>query len=165
MKKIIIITLIGLFSLSAVRAAETNTINSVANNTNITQAIVSILSGAKNVGGDIYDTSKVAIGQSVDFIKQQTPDIIEQFIKWKFCEAMIYTISGLIGIISLAILIWYLVYQLIKSNNLESLPFVGILVIPLFLCCRGLAHIMDACYIYCAPKVYLIDYIVSHLHK
>jgi predicted ferric reductase len=170
MKKLIIASLICFSTLAATAAYHptdetnvVNSVNSIAANTNITQAVISILSGVKNVGGEIYDTSKVAIGQSVDFVKQQAPDVVEQFLKWKFFESAIYTVSGLVGFILIGLIVYFSLRAMIKYESWEMSPILMVFILPCIPCWCGLSHIMTCAYIYCAPKVYLIDYIITNL--
>src|SRR6185503_19457189 len=60
--------------------------------TNINQVMIEILSGVKNASGDIYKFSKQEIGQGYDFLKQQAPQVVAEFLKWKLVEAIIWTI-------------------------------------------------------------------------
>lgn len=165
MKKLILIAIIGASSILVARADETNMVKAITNDTNITQAIVSILGGAKDVGGDIYDTSKLAISKSVDFVKQQAPDLIESFVKWKFVEAAVYTVAGAIGLI-LAIYLGIYFSKKAYSSGEEFLIMPAIFsfaaTIPSMI---GFSNIMTCLYIYTAPKVYLIEYIMNHIHR
>lgn len=152
-----------------VRAESTNVnanVNGITNNTNVQQAIVSILMGSKNVGGDIYDASKSVLAGGIDLVKNQAPELVTEFLKWKFTEALIWTIGGLILFIFGAIVSFISIKKLFfcptKSNE-EYIPvliFLGLL--PVLIGCIGFFyHIFTIIQIWIAPKIYLIEYIAD----
>lgn len=56
--------------------------------TNINQVVVEMLSGTKDAAAEIYGASKTALKNSVDFVVEQAPDVVKQFLMWKFFEAV-----------------------------------------------------------------------------
>lgn len=64
--------------------------------TNINQVLVEILSGTRDAAKEIYGASKKAIHKSIDFVGEQTPDIIKQFLMWRFVSAAIWAVVWLI---------------------------------------------------------------------
>lgn len=58
--------------------------------TNLNQVLIEMLSGVKNASSEIYGASKVAIHKSVDFVSEQAPEVIKQFLTWRFCIAAIW---------------------------------------------------------------------------
>lgn len=58
--------------------------------TNLNQVLVEMLSGVKSAGGEIYAASKEAIHKSVDFVSEQAPDVVRQFLMWQFAQAVIW---------------------------------------------------------------------------
>lgn len=165
--KYIYTTIIALFLATAVNAqTSTNTatvVSSISSNTNVQQAIVSILMGAKSVGGDIVDASKTAIVSSLDMIKSQAPDLIEEFLKWKFTY---YTMLSIIGLVLLILGIIVTIWT-IKVDDMDYVPlciFGGIIpsVVGSIL---FFSNVFTAVQIYIAPKIYLIEYVVSMVRR
>ena len=137
-----------------------NTTNSIMTDTNINQAIVSILSGVKSAGGEVYSASKTAIASGIDIVKAQAPDLVHEFVKWKFAEAAVFTIIGVIGLLVI-FTSWYKFNKKCDWDGevmtLSSLV-CAVITIP---CCVLTCNIMTMIQIWIAPKIYLIEYIVK----
>lgn len=154
--------IVALFIVTTVNA-QTNTIGGITSNTNVQDVIVSILTGVKSAGGEIYDVSKSAIASSIDMVKSQAPELVTEFLKWKFTEASIWCVFGII----LVVIGIYGTYKGIKMAGTDYellqppvIMFGG--VVPLTIGIIMFAsHIFDVVQIYVAPKIYLIEYIVN----
>lgn len=158
-----IITVIVVLCASAVRAEQTNspsTLAAIGSNTNVQGAIVSILMGAKNVGGDIYDASKSAIAASVDMVKSQAPELVTEFLKWKFAEALTFVVMGAILLIA-GLWMAYVGWRMDDADaGVLVFIFLGLLPILGGLIVIGV-NAMTVIQIWIAPKIYLIEYIVN----
>ena len=137
--------------------------NSIITDTNISQAIVGILSGVKNASGEVYNASKTAIASGIDLVKHQAPDLIHEFLKWKFAEAAAWTILGLVGIIAIVI-IWY---KSCKTLSWEIEPLIVLSGFGIVFSVPCIAAIITNGFvmlqIWIAPKIYLIEYVVRHI--
>jgi hypothetical protein len=157
--KYILAVILSLSILSVAHAQ--SQISNVATNTNVQQAIVSILMGAKDVSGDIYNSSKDVIGQSVEFVKAQAPDLVKEFLRWKFTQALLVSLFGLF-IIGVALFIgrWF-----IKAADGDADVEVPGYMIGIFGTLIGSAlfifWIMDVVQIAVAPRIYLLEYVVK----
>lgn len=149
--------IIALFVSSSVYA-DTNT--GVGSNTNIQQAIVSILMSGKNVGGELYDASKSAIVSGIDLVKTQAPELVTEFIKWKFTEAIVRIVFG----IALLIVGGYIIKRMYNSYDVPLVIVAGIFPTTIGVLVVGF-NIMTAIQIWVAPKVYLIEYVVSSIRR
>lgn len=169
MKFIYTILIAALFISTA--SAQTNTtssVGSITGNTNVQTVIVDILMGVKNASGEIYDVSKSAISSGIDVVKSQAPDIITEFLKWKFTCALIFVIMGLILIVAGGSVIFYCLFYCYKKPDIfydtEVLILASIFLggLPIVTgTALTLVNIFPLVQIWIAPKIYLIEYIVS----
>ena|ERR1051326_9199885 len=143
--------------------------SNVSTNKTINDAVVSILTGVKDAGSEIYTASKTAIASAVDFTVEQTPLVVKEFLHWKMAEAIIWCV---IGIAIFSVLYWFN-KRIQKARDAETKPnsdehgictgfmwgfkIIGILV--LFFMLSG--HVMTIIKIAVAPRVYLIEYVVD----
>ena len=70
--------------------------NTVTLQATLNDVVIDILRGAKSAGSEFYQASKSAVVASVDFAKQQVPDVVEQFLKWKITEKVVYIVGWII---------------------------------------------------------------------
>lgn len=102
--------------------------------------------------------------QADDFILEQTPDSIQQFLAWKFVE---HLVSGglLTFIMVMFISIFFFNIKYIENSNTPTIKgifcftcgIIGMfLLFPFF--CYSIPHFMSAVQIYIAPKIFLIEY-------
>ena len=141
---------------------------SIQANPQLNDAIVSVLTGVKNAGGEIYAASKTAIASSVDFLSQQTPQIIDEFLRWKTAEALLY-IGVFLLVLIIAIIVAKLISKGIKTNKFDNDDTAMILmwvlrIVPLvaFIICLSV-NSFTIIKIKVAPRVYLIEYVVSYI--
>lgn len=139
----------------------------VTGETNIQAIVVDILRGAKNASGEIYQASKAAIVKSVDFALEQTPLVVKEFLYWKMAESIIF-IS--IGLIACGFILW-LAQRLITNARKEGDWDMVCLGWVIRVAC-GMVFItivsinaITITKIYIAPRVYLIEYVVSQINS
>lgn len=139
----------------------------------LNSVMVEILSGAKDAGKEIYGASKTAIISSYDFIKEQTPDVIQQFLLWRFTHATIW--AGIFVAISCSL--FFFAYKLkqyqpkASTHNYAGDPserqvttcfkwiFIGAAFVLLII---GVgSNSFEMLKIKVAPKVYVIEYVVD----
>lgn len=169
--KYLMLCLFAAFSLVvATHAAETNHSPLVeakqAVATNVNQVMLEMLTGVKNASGDIYNFSKQELGQGYDFVKQQAPEVVKEFIRWQIAEACVWILSfsGLAGVM------FYFARQLKLSaaNGSSSyrgdktagkwvMRIVASLMLIITLGVNGM-HIAK-CVV--APRVFIIEYVVD----
>jgi hypothetical protein len=194
MKKILIVsTFAALFALAtSAFATDTNTpatnapqsilnqvkadVKAAGGPTNLNEVVIGILQGVKTCSGEVYDASKTAIIQSVDFAKEQAPLVVKEFLRWKMAEAVIYAVIWSIPALTL---FWFArkARILAKSDKIpESSPrgtdkwdlaawkwvlrVVGLVLIMINISING----MTITKIAIAPRVFLIEYVVDTIH-
>lgn len=155
------------------------TTNSVTIQATLNDVVIDILRGAKSAGAEVYNTSKSAVVASVDFAKQRVPDVVDQFIKWKITERVVYVIGWLVVacclyVVSNKIKVWSDKFRIEHPDELhdrygnltqyETGMFfkwatrVGAIAIITFnIWFNG----MTIAKILIAPKVFLIEYVVD----
>jgi len=137
--------------------------------TNINQVMVEILSGVKNASGEMYKFSKQEVGQAYDFLKDQAPQVIQEFIVWKMAEAIVW--AAIFG--SVGGLLFYFARQLkLRAKDTSSyyrddynitkwvMRVVAciLLVISLGVCGMRITQIAVA------PRVFIIEYVVATIN-
>lgn len=143
----------------------------------INDAVIDILHGVKAGSGEIYQASKTAITKAVDFTVEQTPLVVSEFLHWKLYEAVIYAVAWSIpAFILLAIARAFRLRSesvdvpkedRTKTDQNDYSIFkwefraVALLVLTLVLTSYG----MTITKIIAAPRVYLIEYVVSTIHN
>ena len=150
-------------AVSNVASNATPTINSV---------MIEILSGTKDAAKEIYGASKEAIHKSIDFVGEQAPDVIKQFLTWRFTYAAIWSCIWL----AVASVIFFFSYKLMKfqqkcaadgrknsDDHAVSCVFkwIFILVACGFIIGGVGTNAFEMAKIKVAPKVYIIEYVVG----
>lgn len=137
----------------------------------------------------IIQKTQGAVESGVSFLSEQIPDVIQQLLMWKFYEAVVWSIFGLLLFVVGTALVskglyhnlqynkWYEVWRNnsgdlekeAKLKYLEQEPkavvygiaggFMG--AVGIFGFCRFMINGMEAVQIYIAPKVWLIEYAAS----
>jgi len=160
----------------------TTTTNSATLQATLNDVVIDILRGAKSAGSEVYQASKSAVVASVDFAKNQVPDVVEQFLKWKITEKVVYIVGWLV----IAVLLVYISrsFNTFATNFRKNSPdsftrysnpvdydfaigfkwftrvgAVVIVVINIWLNGMTIAKILIA------PKVYLIEYVVDTIQS
>ena len=139
----------------------------VTGEANLQAIVVDILRGAKNASGEIYQASKTAIAKSVDFAVEQTPLVVKEFLRWRMAEAIIYIC---IGLAACGFVLW-LAQRIIRTSDKDDdwdgvTVGWGIRIIAItILICVISSNAMTITKICIAPRVYLIEYVVSQIHS
>ncbi len=138
--------------------------------TNLNEVVIQALSGVSTASGEIYQASKEAIHKSVDFVTEQAPDVMKQFLMWKFVASVIYASFTLLAIVTYG----FIVFRVYKWEASESCrgdffatPMMGIIggMVCLFLIgVVVIPNTMTAVEIKVAPKIYVIEYVAQALH-
>jgi hypothetical protein len=155
-------------------AAVTSTNSTFATaKTTINDEVVLILQGVNKAGGDIYNASKSAITQAVDFTAKETPIVVTEFLHWKLAEAVIYFVAWCIPVFFL----FYVASRMGKRAKSPEVPendkhvadksdytigkwiFSGVALILLMI--NVMNYGMTITKICVAPRVYLIEYVVN----
>lgn len=140
---------------------------------NLNEVVISMLSGVKDAGGEIYTASKTAISKSVDFAVQQAPDVVHQFIVWHLIEQLTYYVLWMIPV---ALLLYG--SKLIKRHYTDSvaggtkwrdddkglnvfLRFVAVVAAVIVLMASTANVGIKAAQIGFAPKVFILDYVIK----
>ena len=137
------------------------------NNTNINEVVVDILTGVKIAGKEIYGASKETIVNLVSLIKEQSPDLFNQFITLQLYESIFYFFLVLIP----SIFFGYISFCLNKKyKETEDFDYLGwkwvtatfaIAILMINLSING-ANIVK---ISVAPKIYMIEYIAHAIKR
>jgi hypothetical protein len=154
-----ILALIVMLAFSA--RAETNT-----NTTpDLSVEIASILSGVHQAGSEIYTASKEAIVKSIDFVSEQTPLVVKEFLRWKLLYHFIWI--TIFVIVSAAIVGGgRKLYNYGQTLNYYKEDCVGISYFIRY--CGYLLAIISISHnafpiakILYAPRVYLLEYVLN----
>lgn len=111
------------------------------------------------------------LSASVEFVKEQAPDVANQIIAWGAAQAIFWTVVGAVMIVA-ATIGWTLVIKFSKKplyDNYHSWSerqiarFVPTLVLSIFFTIAGIASVITNLQTYLmiqyAPKVYLLMYL------
>jgi hypothetical protein len=139
--------------------------------TNINQVMIEILSGTKDAAKEIYGASKEAIHKSIDFVGTQAPDVIQQFLTWRFFKAL--TWAGFFFFV--AGICFFFSYKSMKFQQRSRensddhavgcvFKWIFIIVALAFITFGGGTNTLEMVKIKVAPKVYLIEYVVDLIH-
>jgi len=160
--------------------ASTNTTVASTNSTvkaTINDAVIDILHGVKGAGGEIYQASKTAITKAVDFTMEQAPLVVSEFLHWKLAEAIIYLVAWSIP----AIILLSIARAFRKRSESPEVPkedryktdqndyailkwvFRAVALICLTFTLTSYGMVVTK--ILVAPRVYLIEYVVSTVHN
>ncbi len=143
----------------------------------INEAVIDILHGVKTGSGEIYQASKTAITKAVDFTMEQAPLVVTEFLHWKLAEAIIYAIAWSIpAMILLAIARAFNKRSLSPTvpaedkyktdqNDYSVLKWIFRAVALIFLTITLTTYGLTIVKIAVAPRVYLIEYVVSTVHN
>ena len=93
--------------------------------------LLDMLKGAKEAGSEIYSAGKYSIVKAVDFAQEQAPLVVNEFVTWKFYEALTNFVLFMIPvIIALSIIIYAIRYfRSDKRKNEETSLALGMATI------------------------------------
>ena len=127
-------------------------------NENLSNALANILTSAQE-----------SVEKATSFLSAQIPDVVHQLLLWKFTESLISFSICLLWIFFMVVLCIYIIRKILKSNlsmdnktNSAGMTFMGYIIfsIPAF-CNISLTWLK----IWPAPKLYLLEYAASLIHK
>ena len=141
--------------------------------TNINGVVVDILRGVKDAGSEIYGTTKSTIAKAVEFTVEQAPLVVQEFLRWKLAESIMWIFLSFIPVA----LLFYTSSRADTMMNLESTPdtdgrvidksdcflakwitrIVAILILTFAIGINGFTILK----ISLAPRVYLIEYVAD----
>lgn len=140
---------------------------------NLNSILIDILKGAKGAGAEIYATSKAGLIKAVDFAQDQAPLVVQEFLKWKMLESVVYLVAGLIVIGILG----YIIKRMLNArteekkedNDADCFGYEFTSVILSIICgilffSMIVPQTLRIVKISVAPRVYLIEY-ASDLYK
>lgn len=141
--------------------------------TNINQVLVEILSGVKGAGSEIYGASKEAIHKSVDFVSEEAPQVVQQFIIWRMFKAITWII---IWILSASFLLFFAnklrLYQPKASDRTSygdpserQVTTIFKWILSVLACITILLGVgtnaFEVVKIKVAPKFYILEYVID----
>jgi hypothetical protein len=117
------------------------------------------LSEAEQLLIDSIKGVRTVAGQTMDFAKEQVPDVIHQLIVWNMASSALWSFLGLL-IVAFGILMIY-----VGIKNDDDGPVVLFLgVTPAIIgVCMFFSNLLDVIKIWLAPKVWLLEYAASLL--
>jgi len=135
------------------------------NNTNINEVVVDILTGVKVAGKEIYGASKETVVSLVSLIKEQSPELFNQFIAWKLYESILYFLlfSIPMGVFFYASYVLHKADKELSSTDAVIGKWIAMIVGFVILMFNLGINGMDIVKISCAPKIYMIEYIVKSM--
>lgn len=165
---------------AAIKTATGDAVKAVGNSvatttgyTNVNQGMIDMLSGVKDAGHEIYGASKEIIHKSVDFVQEQAPDVVKQFLTWQFFHALIWACIWL----AIAGVLYFLAYKLKqyqpKASTKESqdapsdhafvvfFKWITIMAASFLIIIGVGTESFEMVKIKVAPKVYIIEYVVN----
>lgn len=110
------------------------------------------------------EAGEMAVGKAIDLAQQEAPEVIKEYLTWKFIEAAWIPACMLFVAACLAGVFFYCFKQEYKYDGhhismVFSVTF-GIMALIVFAC-----NIMKPVQIAVAPRVYLMDQVISVLKK
>ena len=118
---------------------------------------------------DAINKAITGVQQGGEFVLDQAPEVVQQFLRWKFYENMG---DGFLWLVAAIVLLGLLVKWHRHSRNFDidvEGPYFfvhGILGLPaLFAAVAAYQNFLYCLQIYVAPKVYLIEWAASQVSK
>ena len=163
-----------LSTLSTLAMAETTAVASnvqAAVSTNVNQVLVEILSGVKGASGEIYSFSKQELGKAYDAVKEQAPQVITEFLRWRMFRSIVYIAIAL----SAFLVCMYIASRMKKYRFTESADDnfgrdIGIVTAGYWVLRLGslfalfivsVPNLLIITQILVAPRVYIIEYVID----
>ena len=138
--------------------------NSIPQET-INSVLVDILKGAKDAGHEIYGASKVGIVKAVDFAQEQAPLVVQEFLKWKFAQATIWTIVSVIGLVVLGYFIKKCFDCIEDSGGASVMGVVfGGLFFAMVVFIQLIPNVEQMVKVKVAPRVYIIEWVSDQVN-
>lgn len=146
--------------------------NSIPQET-VNTILIDMLKGAKDAGSEIYAAGKFSIIKAVDFAQEQAPMVVNEFVTWKFYEALTNFVLYMIPVIIMLSIIIYAI-RYFRSDKYKSdevcvtLGMATILSIVLSAVIFA-THIIPTINIMVkakiAPRVFVIEWVSSQIKR
>lgn len=145
-----------------------NTTNNIPQET-VNSILIEILRGAKDASSEIYSASKVGIVKAVDFAQEQSPLVVQEFLAWRFSQAIIYLVMGVIALALLGALVKKCLSGSWRDATEEASGVVGtIFGVGVSLIILGkcvIPNMETIVQIKVAPRVYVIEWVAEQVQK
>lgn len=132
-----------------------------------------MLKGAKDAGSEIYAAGKYSIIKAVDFAQEQAPMVVNEFVTWKFYEALTNFVLYMIPVIVMLSIIIYAI-RYFRSDKYKSDEVCVTLGISTLLSIV-LSSVIFATYIVpavnimvkakIAPRVFVIEWVSDQIKR
>lgn len=170
MKNIFSLLSVLLFALTCSAATNQPTLAEAAKQTvatNINEVMVQMLSGVKDASGEIYRFSKQEVAHGYDFIKDQAPQVVKEFLLWKIAESCVWLVVW----ITLACVFFFFARKLslaaptmsdeVNRDAATAGKWAGRIVACGIIIVAVGVHAMTITKCVVAPRVYIIEYVVD----
>lgn len=119
--------------------------------------LADLVNKAKNAGASVFE-----------YLQQQAPDVVEQMLRWKLVNSILYAASGVVVSVAFLIISILLVSYLKKhgddpDSDFAVAPLAVSAVFFVIGCIVSLVSICTAIEIYIAPKWYLVETMLNKL--
>ena len=140
------------------------------NQETINSVVIDILKGVKETGSEVYGATKEGLVKAVDFAQEQAPLVIQEFLSWKFYEALIelvcsFGVVGLMGLFVYVILVWTKGFRYDGDKHMTRFFIFAVSLIIAAPLCINFIHIRQPVktmvQIKVAPRVYMIEYVAD----
>ena len=134
----------------------------------VNSILIEMLRGAKDASSEIYSASKVGIVKAVDFAQEQSPLVVQEFLAWRFSQAIIYLVAGVIALVLLGALVKKC-FSKDWLRETDGASVVGVIFgIGIFALVLGKAivpNVETIVKIKVAPRVYVIEWVADQVQK
>lgn len=185
MKRVLLGLLMLLCCFGSITQAQTNTpaltpptVNQLVA-TNANQIMIEILTGVKSEGAQIYKTTKEALGQAYESVKKEAPEVLREFMTWRLVHHGMWL--GVFATLAGSAFYWSRRFKKLAAEcpaatqvneyyrtwddhgkfNYLVLRYLLVAVTSLLLLIGGSINLYTMAKIYVAPRVYIIEYVVS----
>ena len=125
----------------------------------INSVLLDILKGAKDAGGEIYGASKISVAKAVDFAQEQAPLVVQEFLAWKFAEALIKLCLSLCLIAILGYIAKKCWYYFMETDGESGLGVMfSMIFIVIIFSSMTFTSFEQMVKVKVAPRVYLIEW-------
>lgn len=141
--------------------------NSIPQET-VNTILIEMLRGAKDASSEIYSASKVGIVKAVDFAQEQSPLVVREFLAWRFSQAIIYLVAGVVVLALLGALVKKCLSKEWVEES-DGISVVGVIFgIGIFVLVLGkciIPNVETIVQIKVAPRVYVIEWVAEQVQK
>ena len=146
--------------------------NSIPQET-VNTILIDMLKGAKDAGSEIYAAGKYSIIKAVDFAQEQAPMVVNEFVTWKFYEALTNFVLYMIPVVIMLSIIIYAIryFRSDKKKSDEVCVTLGIATLLSIVFSSGIfsIHIVPTINTMVkakiAPRVFVIEWITNQIKR